>query len=236
MHAVGVGGASARSFEMKRSSSPIQAVFTPLVHSCGWPGVLPASQARQHASSRVGFPDSRLGRRRARLHRSRRHVFVDREDPVRRLPRPRPSRPARRTPSCDMTRGYGTRPGAAQPRGTTLPGVPEGRARRSGVATPDLDRAPTGNLRETVDPDQLVRFHDGVTPRGASTPMLGVRQRLACVREAFRHHRSAKVHRYQWLFYLEHNLFHEAQRARRSMLDELRRSCQKWRLVLGTDH
>lgn len=62
-----------------------------------------------------------------------------------------------------------------------------------------------------------------------------VQERMATVRETFRLRRLASVHRGLWMFYLEHNLFDEAEKSRHLMVDNLRRACQQWRLTLGMD-
>ena len=62
-----------------------------------------------------------------------------------------------------------------------------------------------------------------------STPNL----RQACVRAAFKCQRSAQRSRCRWLFYVEHNMFEDARRARESTLQQLRMACKQWRLALG---
>lgn len=53
------------------------------------------------------------------------------------------------------------------------------------------------------------------------------------VREAFRLRRLASARHRLWFFYLEHNLFEEAARARQEVLECLRRACHQWRQVLS---
>jgi len=62
----------------------------------------------------------------------------------------------------------------------------------------------------------------------------GVVRRMQHAREAFRLQRMARRRRRLSQFYLEHNLFDEADDARREMIGCLRLACGQWRLVLGT--
>ncbi len=59
-----------------------------------------------------------------------------------------------------------------------------------------------------------------------------VPEKLHAVREAFRLQRLAHDERRLHGFYLEHNLFVEAEQTRTEMLDHLRTACQLWRTAL----
>ncbi len=77
----------------------------------------------------------------------------------------------------------------------------------------------------------------GATPEPAevssTTVDKDVAQRKAALREATRYRNLARAQRRLRLFYLEHNLFAEAQATRLVMLDYLRSATHQWRCVLG---
>lgn len=59
--------------------------------------------------------------------------------------------------------------------------------------------------------------------------------KLHAVREAFRLQRMARDEHLLHGFYLEHNLFDEAEQTRTEMLDHLRTACQLWRTALDLE-
>ncbi|MFN7588534.1 MAG: hypothetical protein ACK501_16220 [Planctomycetota bacterium] len=59
-----------------------------------------------------------------------------------------------------------------------------------------------------------------------------VPEKLNAVREVFRLRRLARDEHRLHGFYLEHNLFVEAEQTRTEMLDHLRTACRLWRTAL----
>jgi len=58
-------------------------------------------------------------------------------------------------------------------------------------------------------------------------------QARVSARRAFTFHREARAKHKLWLFYVEHNLFHEARNARTLMLEHLHSARAHWRAALG---
>jgi hypothetical protein len=58
-------------------------------------------------------------------------------------------------------------------------------------------------------------------------------QRMEAVRDAFRNRRLAHEQSRLCSFYLEHNLFEEATRCRRQLLEHLRFARRQWQTALG---
>ncbi len=67
-----------------------------------------------------------------------------------------------------------------------------------------------------------------------ATPVVGPGlDRAFHVRQALRLQRLARGHRAVWMFYLEHNLFEEAHKARLVTIEHLRGASDQWRAVLS---
>lgn len=82
--------------------------------------------------------------------------------------------------------------------------------------------AATGGIRSAAEgPSLTSASREGVS-----------RERASSVKQAFHLQRLARRYRDLWVFYVEHNLFEEARKARVVVIEHLRGAREQWRTAL----